>query len=114
MTSATELLANLAGSIAQMDGAANVHDCQELRDASRAVLREVGVRPTGRVKAARELKAAADALAGLEMISVFVEDAAEDASAKALLELEAARTAVARKVELLTAIVCQPLNRRGT
>ena len=107
MTSATELLANLAGPSLKCGGA-NVHDCQELRNASRAVMRETGIKPTGRVKAARELKAAADALAGLQLLSVFVEELTRTPR-ESDAGIEAARTAVARKVESLCAIVCQPL-----
>lgn len=110
ITSPTQLLANLAGSIAQMGGA-NVHDRQELCDAARSVMREAGIRPMTRIVAAKKLQGASAALAALQMLSDYIEEDDSDPSAQAMLELESARTAIARQVESLAAIVCQPLVR---
>lgn len=106
----TQLLANLAATIVEMHGG-NVHDFAELRRVAFEALRGAGIKPTDRIKAAKELKLIADAMSGLNLISTFVEESDDDASAQAALEVAEAHAVLAKRAEFLTLAVCAPLKR---
>lgn len=110
--SATQLLANAASRIVEMHGG-NVHDFQDLRGAAFAALREAGIKPTDRIKAAKELKLVADAMSGLHMLYPLCEASDDDdgAGERALMEVGEAHAALARRAEFLTLAVCAPLKR---